>query len=86
MKQHASKRKRELELYVYKPILSNPALACRKTSCIGEWGVIVCVRRRQGIMENGDLHYSSEDEKWPDAIADGLQGELLKRNDSSYCN
>lgn len=62
----------ELKFCVDKPVLSNPALACRKTSCVGEGGVIVCVCRGRGIMENGDLHESSEGEKWPDAIADGL--------------
>lgn len=37
-------------------------------------------------MEIRDLQYSSEDKKWLDAIAHGLQGELLKINGSCSCN
>ena len=38
-----------LEFCVYKPVLSNPALTCRKTSCIGEGGSLYA------FVEDGQL-------------------------------
>lgn len=48
-------KKWQLEFCAYMPILSNPALTCRNTSCTGEGEVILCVCRGQGIMEIRDL-------------------------------